>query len=476
MNLNFTDEINRLMLGTLLAFLGIGLAATYWAVIGADDILNREDNPRLVEAEAAIRRGSIYDRHDTLLADSQVNEAGIVVRRYHHEAMNSVLGYFSLRYGVGGAEAAYNAILRGDTLPQNLGTLFREDVLHHPQMGSDVRLTLDLDLQQAAADVLANHQGAIVMMGLPHGDVLAVVSQPTFDPNTLDENWDNLVDAPDNPFFNRALQGRYQPGGIWQTPLMATAILSGYPINQPSEDAMTPVPVGDVLLACVIAPPQPALTMAEAYTYGCPNPFYQWLQQAGDAALQDIIDTFQLDSPPQLQSFISEIPPATAAQATLAPPSTPQAVSLQENLLGQGALTTSPLNMATMVAAVINGGNAPRPYVLQSTRAPQGDWDAARAPAPTTPYMTATTARRLRELMIQTMRIVSARQDDVPMGGHVALAYSGDAVQTWFVGFATADDNQGVVVALILEDTDDPMLAAQLGQHLLERAIQVPTG
>src|SRR6476619_4653476 len=101
--MNFTREINRLTTG-LLVLLGIvALSATYWAVAGPDTILLRQDNPRLVQAEAQIHRGDIVDRNDTLVATSNINTDGSFTRQYLLPEMDSAIGYASIRYGVGGA-------------------------------------------------------------------------------------------------------------------------------------------------------------------------------------------------------------------------------------------------------------------------------------------------------------------------------------------------------------------------------------
>ncbi|NJO83780.1 MAG: hypothetical protein HC828_13935, partial [Blastochloris sp.] len=118
----FTREIDRLLAGLLVAFGIVVLAAAYWAIVGPDTLLAREDNPRLVERERAIARGALYDRQDRLLAESLPNEAGVMVRQYAEPLMNGAVGYFSYRYGTAGAEAAFNTILRGDTIPRDAGS------------------------------------------------------------------------------------------------------------------------------------------------------------------------------------------------------------------------------------------------------------------------------------------------------------------------------------------------------------------
>lgn len=194
----FTREISRLMFGLLVVlFIVIG-SATYWAVVGADSILLREDNPRLVEDEASIQRGSIYDRQDQLLAQTAVSEDGGLERIYYHPESYSAVGYFSLRYGTGGAEAAFDDYLRGDIFLNEVDSVIQQDVLHIPQQGADIRLTLDVSVQQSIVNEMGGSRGALVVLSVPDGQVLGLVSLPSYDPNTLDDDWETLIEAEGN--------------------------------------------------------------------------------------------------------------------------------------------------------------------------------------------------------------------------------------------------------------------------------------
>ena len=238
--MQLTREINRLVFGLLILFGIVTLAAAYWAVIGPDTILKREDNPRLVEAIANIQRGSMLDRDGNVVVESIRRDDGIVERRYLYPAMYSALGYYSLRYGAGGAENAFNAALDGSTITRDTATVLTDSLLHRPQQGADVQLTLDLDVQQQIVDVMGDQRGAAVVLSVPDGEVLAMVSLPSYDPNTLDADWNSLVEAEGKPFFNRVLQGNYQPGGALETPLMATAFLLNQPIDEVFEQGSDP--------------------------------------------------------------------------------------------------------------------------------------------------------------------------------------------------------------------------------------------
>ncbi len=459
-----TREINRLLLGVLAGFAIVALAAAYWAIFGIDTILTREDNPRLFEAEAAILRGDIVDRADHLLATSTIGEDGSVSRNYEYPETSSALGYYSLRYGTGGAEAAYNSILRGDNRD------FTTQLLHRPQVGTDIKLTLDLGIQQQIAQALNGRVGAVVVMGVPNGEILGLVSLPTYNPNTLDADWEMLIEAPGKPFFNRALQANYQPGGTLQTLLMAAALLNRQPLETVIENATDTVQLANVDVSCAVRLPEMALTLRDAYAFACPKPFEELAETLDREKIQDTFVTFQLNRPPSLEGFVPQ--PATGASVTSFPLITTD--NLVENALGQGNLTVTPLQMAVMAAAIINDGNAPQPYTLAATRAAESDaWIPVEAIRPTIPYANANTARQLQDLMrsaVANGAAFNAARPNIDIGGHATIAYSGDETQAWFVGFATIAGRQAISVAVVLENSNDPGLAADIGGTVLAAA------
>jgi peptidoglycan glycosyltransferase len=456
--MQFTREINRLLLALLIAFCIVALAAAYWAVVGPDTILLRPDNPRLVLAEANIRRGSIFDRNDKLLVTSLPRENGIQ-RDYLQPAAYSALGYFSLRYGTSGAEAAFDEILRGDDLTHGLS----DNLLHRPRRGSDIRLTLDMDVQSQVAAALGEHTGAVVVLAVPSGEVLALVSAPTFDPNALDANWEQLTKAPGQPFFNRALQGRYQPGGVLQTPLIGAALLSNHPLDTSIANATRPVRIANVELRCAVYLPVRSLTLREAYAFGCPAPFAQLVNELGLGTAQAAFDTFHLRDLPTLPGFV--VQPQVAATQTPQFLLTPD--NLLENALGQGSLNVTPMGMAVIASAIVNDGNAPQPTALLAARRPDTNtWIPNSDSRPSLPLTTANTARQLQDMMrlaVAQGAAQNAGRPNVDIGGHAALAYSGNQSQAWFVGFATLGGRQGVAVAVVLENSSDPGLAADIG-------------
>lgn len=464
--MSFTREINRLLIGLFVLFGIVVLSAAYWSIVGADTILQRPDNPRRVEAERAIQRGTIVDRDGVTLAET-VSADGIVQRRYPHPSTYSALGYYSFRYGASGVEAAQNALLRGDDLIASAGDALLDQLMHRPRIGSDVRLTLDLDVQAAVTAALNGQTGAVVVIGVPDGDVLALVSLPTYDPNTLDQNWDALVAAPGNPFFNRAVQGRYQPGGALQTPLLAAAMLLNIPLDTLDEEATQPIALNDLNLSCAVRLPEIPLNLSEAYAFACPHAFADLVEPLGADVLESVFETFRLNETPLVSGFDTPIPPVEP------PPLRVNDGNALETALGQGRLTVTPLTMALMAAGIVNDGNTPQPYLLLQSRAPNADWTAVWSARPSVPITTTNSARRLQDLMRGAVAFGSAQNAGRPgidIGGHASVAYSGEGSQTWFVGFATFGGLNGAAVAVILEDSADTGLAADIGGTALAAA------
>jgi peptidoglycan glycosyltransferase len=482
----FGREINRLLAGLLLAFVLVAVSVTYWSVEGPNTILNREDNPRLVEAETAILRGDIVDRHGETLVASVPDVNGLLLRRYLYPETHSALGYFSLRYGVGGAEAAFDTVLRGDDLIGGLDDYVERDLLHRPQQGSSVQVTFDLDIQRQVFNAMEGRTGAALVLSAQTGEVLAFVSLPTYDPNTLDETWDSLVAAPGNPFFNRVLQGNYQPGGMLQTPLLIAALAASQSLETAFEDGAAPISIttrtdGDTTtfdVNCVVPPPRTALTLSEAYVYGCPAPFVALAETLGTESVQNTFDTFLMNNPPTLPGFVVE--PVNLTTPTGTPAATPTPLALNEDnlradALGQGQLVLTPLNMAVIVAALLNAGNAPQPYALLAVRRPDAqEWTPVETSHPTFPLTTAENALQLQTVMRESVingTAQAAAREGLDIGGQAALAYSGEGSKTWFAGFATLTNGDSVVVVVVLENSDTPADAARIGGEALAAAV-----
>ncbi len=203
--------IRNLQTAFIIAFALIAAGLLYWQIFRADDLSARSDNPRRVIAEQRVKRGKILTADGIALAETITGADGLAVRRYPYPNLATVTGYYSVRYGTGGLEAAFDARLRGETRQTRLDAL-----MHRPQIGQPITVTIDLPMQVAADTGLAelNATGAVVVLNARTGALAVMASRPTFDPNRLDDDWDTLSADPAAPLLNRATQGLFPLGEL----------------------------------------------------------------------------------------------------------------------------------------------------------------------------------------------------------------------------------------------------------------------
>jgi len=214
---HLTRASQRSALVTSGLFAALALTTGLWSVVRSHELTTRDDNPRQVDAELGIQRGPVVDRSgQPIVYSSPVSSTNTALRYERHSIVPEAapaVGYYSQRYGTGGIEAFADKRLRGDRSQLDM-------LLHRPQIGSPVTLTLDKGLQvrlQMALQSAVPHtvtRGAAIVLDASSGEVLALASAPSFDPNTLDVRWKQLTSDPFAPLVNRTTQGLYQPGAL----------------------------------------------------------------------------------------------------------------------------------------------------------------------------------------------------------------------------------------------------------------------
>ena len=196
----------------LLCFSALALVVAYWTTINRDTLLARSDNPRALIAFNSLQRGRILDRNGASLAET-VGQPGQYERKYELSSA-LVVGYASFQYGVSGIEEAMNLTLSGDET-DSLTDWWKHDLLGEPKVGGDVKLTLDLALQRKAFNALNQNKkaGAIVIIA-PSGEILALVSTPSFDPAALEKDFSSLSASSKGELINRATAALYPTGSL----------------------------------------------------------------------------------------------------------------------------------------------------------------------------------------------------------------------------------------------------------------------
>jgi peptidoglycan glycosyltransferase len=458
------ESINRIALLALLAFACLAGALGFWAASGAS-LTAREDNPRRIFDEQRTLRGSILDRDGEVIVET-TGEPGAYTRSTLYPNAAPVTGYYSINYGTSGVEQAFDSTLRGtlgiDPLRADLDAL-----MHIRAAGRDVQVTLDLDAQRVADALLADRTGAVVVLSVPEGEVLALSSHPTFDPNTLDENWDRLRADLASPLLNRATQGEYQPGTALQPLILAEALQRGIAALEDMPDSpAAPFAIDSQVLTCRAADdpslrsPLPSVgdfagqavrTLSDAFRSACPAPFADLGAALGNDALSSIVSTWWLTDTSMVgigsRTPFTQTIPLTDTQA------------LREFATGQGRLTVSPLQMATVASALASRGILVSPRIISATESVDGAWQGVDLTVP----------RRIAPADV-VQQVVSAMPQDGDVAWHAGTGVSGRSKLHWFVGFTPIDAPQ-YAAAVLIEDAEGSLAsereALEIGLKLL---------
>lgn len=215
-----------------LGFLALSVVNAWWAVWRGPDLLVRTDNVRRSIADRYVRRGSLLDRAGIPVNLTQ-GGSGNYTRKYLYPDLASITGYTDPVYGQAGLEATLDPYLRGLQGNPARSIWWDHLVYGQPPPGLDIRLSIDLGLQQHADALLGNHTGAVVLLNAKSGEILAMASHPNYDPNRLDEQASALLKDPQSPLLDRAAQDLYSPGAGMQTWLQAIGLSANPQVNNP---------------------------------------------------------------------------------------------------------------------------------------------------------------------------------------------------------------------------------------------------
>lgn len=205
------------MLGALLS-LGIFASALtngWWSVVRGPDILTRADNPRRAVEERFVPRGALLDRSNVVISSTQ-GTIGNYSRNYSYVDLAPVTGYTHNIYGQAGLEATLDDYLRGRIGNPEISIAMDQLLYGMPPNGLDVRLSIDLYLQYRADEMTVGHNGAVILLNAQSGEILAIASRPSFNPNHLSDIGAKLISDPDKPLINRAALGQYVTGPVME--------------------------------------------------------------------------------------------------------------------------------------------------------------------------------------------------------------------------------------------------------------------
>jgi len=436
---------------------------------------------RTVQKLASVTRGTIYDSEGRPLA---YDTPGDRTRVYAEPSLAHAVGYVSgLRLGVTGIEATQNRTLLGLDRPDSQ----LMEAMHRPIVGSDVYLTVDLELQQVAAQALGGRAGAVVALDGHSGAVLAMVSAPGFDPNRVlqDGYIAGLLAQGQNPFVNRATQGLYVPGSTWKTVTLIAALDSGqvspatvFDFGEPRTNAQGRRYYVYEVDGFLIEDPnheERTLNLQGTYVRSANAAFARMADEMDPATYVRYAQALGFgrdEAPPiEIAAAASQLAGDVAALET-------NNVLRASTGFGQGELLVSPLSMALVTASVVNAGNVPEPHLVQAVRSPSGvplqvdvrrNWIRnAMRPA---------TARTVHDMMVAVVASGQARDAAVPgatVGGKTGTAQLGGSLSphAWFVGFVETEARVVVIAVVVEQGGSGGSVAAPIFGQVARAAVE----
>lgn len=490
----------------VLGMFGALLTATSLIQVGvADDIRGGPYDRRTQLANQNVNRGPILVEGEPV-AYSVETDGEIVYQRVYTNGplYATVTGAYLLEGESTGLEAAYDDYLTGSTGGQFLDQLGAVLTGKKPE-GAAVETTIDASLQQVAWDALGDYTGAIIVLEPDTGRILADVSKPTYDPNTLavhdidlaTETKDALAADPSDPLIDRATNGDLDPpGSTFKLVVAAAALESGEytPDSTFPNPSSLQLPQSDSVIRNADGGNcggGSTVTLADAIRLSCNIPMAELAAELGYVDIKEQAKEFGFCRGFDVAGVLPDVQYGCTPQDVLdlaamytTPSTYPAVLDEPQTMLsafGQYGVRASPLQMAMVSAAIANGGELMAPTLVDSVIGPDLTTLLTIAPRSLGQPISASTASELTAMMVSSVEsgaASGAQLDGVSVAGKTGTAENDvdDPYTLWFTGFAPAENPQAVV-AVVLQDgaglgqDGTSRIAAEIGARVLEAVV-----
>lgn len=438
-------------------------ALAYWQVFRTDLAISQY-NPRVLTTYNDPARGSILDRAGNVLAETVAGPE----RVYHDQSLAHVLGYLSDRYGSRGAELAFNDFLAGREGRSWEGA-FNAEFHRNAIRGLDVQLTIDPAVQETAVSALGGSRGAVVALDPRNGEVLAMVSNPVFDPAAVDENGQALFDDPSSPMLNRATQGLYPPGSTFKAVTAAAILEHGVLAPDTVVTCEDEYVVEGFAVSCAnVSQGIGTYPFSDAFAFSVNAIFAEAGIDLGWPRFLEVARKFGFNSAPP---FTLD----TAPNQVFNPGSERTGPLLASTAFGQGELLASPLQMAIVTAVIANEGVLVAPHI--GLRALENGSDRGSVEAVDEErIIPADVAREVAAMMravVTNGQASGVSFEDIPVAGKTGTAESGVEGEShaWFIAFAPYDDPVVAVAVLVEHGGRGSTVAAPIAGEVIRAAV-----
>jgi len=385
-----------------------------------------------------------------------------------------------------GVEKAYNSYLQGEKGGRQVevdahGRTLRVISEKDPLPGDSVYLTIDLEMQKIAEEKLGQRKGVVIIGDYETGEILTLVSHPSFDPNLFswgvsEDEWSKLVQEPGDPLENRALRGEYPPASTFKI-IVAAAALEDNIIGK--EDLFFcggELPVGNRTFKCWKEEGHGRLNLEEAIINSCDVFFYQLGLKVGldkiiqQARLFGLGEITGIDLVSEKSGLLPTREWKLKAKGEAWYPG--DTVNLS---IGQGFLLVTPIQMFRVIAAVANGGSLVNPYLVKEIVDSQGKVIESFSPGrgkkiPISSSIFDFLGKSLRGVVREGTGW-RAENKIVKIAGKTGTAESSDKERphNWFIGYTLPDDARLAIVVLVEHREEEISIAAQITGEILSQ-------
>jgi len=427
----------------LIVFLGI------FTQFKSQDVINNPYNKRQQLLEKRLVRGDIISADGKVLATSISDEEGNTTRSYPYGPVFShIVGYST--HGVLGIESSQNFKLLecNDSVFNKISNDLKGEKNH----GDSIVTSLNYKMQNAAYEALGNQKGAVFAMNAKTGEILCVVSKPDFDPNYINEFWENLNnDTEGSPLLNRALLGSYAPGSTFKIVTALEYIKeNGEYFREYDFDCTGQFAYKGSVINCYHGSHHGEIDFNLSFAKSCNSSF---------ANISSTLDKSSFEQTCKNLLFNSELPlPLSYNESFVNISAGSTTDELLQTGIGQGKTLVSPAHMCLISASIANDGILMKPLLVTAIRNNSGSIVKKYKTEEYGRLLTRNDARILQELMRDVVTDgTGTKLKDT--NGYNAAGKTGSAEfmqadksqsHAWFTGFAK-NNKDTIAIAVLVE-------------------------
>lgn len=425
-----------------------------WFLSGDTDlILNNPNNKRQELLAERIVKGSILSDKGKVLAKTVTDKNGQEKRQYPYDGLFAhVVGRTS--HGMTGLEASESYTMLTSGINPLTGLLNEWKGEKNP--GNNVVTTLNVKLSQTASDALRGYRGAVVVMEPETGKILAMVSKPDYNPNTIDVMWEKLTEDSDNDstvnsaLYNRATQGLYPPGSTFKLYTLMEYLRETDDEKSFSYTCKGKIGQGKDAIHCYGNEVHGRLDLSRAFAKSCNAAFAQIGTALDVSRWTKLCQSVYYNRVLPLERMDQKVSSFQADEAE-------NSGDIMQVAIGQGSTLTTPLQNIYLVSAAVNGGTLMKPYLVDHVEDTYGNISRQREPEAAASPLTKDEAKLLKQYMreaVESGTATALRTERYQAGGKTGSAQfkagSSDS-HAWFVGYAQKA-GKSIAVSIVVEE------------------------